>query len=101
MSEVLNSTLFKLGVGVLVALFVRVALKKNGQEVHENLLAELRTLLPLGALAGVAMLAAGEPWMSVVESFLLAIAVPLGLNSKSPSSPPKAEEEAEDHGETS
>ena len=57
-------------------------MKRNGSPTHQDLVDELRTILPAALAAGVGFLAIDANWMDALEGFLLALAVPLGINSK-------------------
>ena len=76
-----SHTLFKLAIGLLIAFAVRLYMKRNGTPTHEDMVDELRTLLPPALLVGVGFLATSSGWVQALEGFLLALAVPLGVNS--------------------
>ncbi len=76
-----NSALFKLAIGVLIAVLLRLFAKRNGTPTHQDMVDEIRTLLIPALMVGAGFLASGESWIAALEGFLLALAVPLGMNS--------------------
>lgn len=76
---VAKNPLFKLVVGILIALAVKLYKKSNGVPTHEDWADEVRTLLIPALMVGVGFLALDGSWVESLEAFLLSIAVPLGL----------------------
>lgn len=79
---VIHSSLFKLFIGVVIAVGLRIYMKRNGKPTHEDMLEELRTLLPPAVLVFAGYMAMSGSWQESLEAFLSAIAVPLGISKK-------------------
>ena len=76
------SYLIKLGVGVLIALGLRLFNKYSLKESPKDLVDELKTLLVPALLTAVGFYAStGEP-LEALQALLAAVAVPLGVTVK-------------------
>lgn len=81
MTEYIHTPLFKLFVGVLLALLVHLYKKRNGTPHFSDIQEEFKLLIIPAALAAAGMVAAGEDYASAAEGGLIVLATALGLNS--------------------